>query len=121
MENLFIRWWLPSASILALSAMAESDDLIANRVSETRYGGVGPPGWGDLLQGLPRKRKIEPQSRLHYIKEGGLSSIFDDFVKSPDAALRGILCRCGVRPSTPHSSGFARLACGAFYEVVESE
>jgi hypothetical protein len=36
MENLFIRWWLPYASILVPSAMAEYDDLIANRVSETR-------------------------------------------------------------------------------------
>jgi prephenate dehydrogenase len=45
----------------------------------------------------------------------------DDFEKSPDAALRFILRRCGVRLSTPHSSGFARLACGAFFEVVEFE
>jgi hypothetical protein len=43
----------------------------------------------------------------------------DDFVKSPDTALRCILRRCGVRASTPHSSGFARLACGTFYEAVE--
>ena len=43
---------------------------------------------------------------------------FDDFVKSPYAALRCILRHCGVRKSTPHSSGFARLASGAFYEVV---
>jgi outer membrane protein assembly factor BamD (BamD/ComL family)/TM2 domain-containing membrane protein YozV len=33
--------------------------------------------------------------------------------------LRFILRRCGVHPSTPHSSIFARLACGAFYEAVE--
>jgi hypothetical protein len=45
----------------------------------------------------------------------------DGFVKSPDAALRFILpllsqgqAYCGVRQSTPHSSGFARLACGLF-------
>jgi len=43
----------------------------------------------------------------------------DGFVKSPDAALRFILRHCGVRESTPHSSGFARLACGAFYGTVE--
>jgi len=43
---------------------------------------------------------------------------FDGFVKSPDAALRFILRHCGVRKSTPHSSGFARLACGAFYEAA---
>jgi len=40
-------------------------------------------------------------------------------VKSPDAALRCSLRHCGVRKCTPYSSGFARLACGAFYEVVE--
>jgi hypothetical protein len=45
----------------------------------------------------------------------------DGFVKSPDAALRFILpllsqgqAYCGVRQSTPHSSGFTRLACGLF-------
>jgi hypothetical protein len=43
---------------------------------------------------------------------------FDNFVKSPDTALRCILRHCGVRHSTPHSSGFARLACGTFYEAV---
>ena len=34
------------------------------------------------------------------------------------AALRCILRHCGVATSTPHSSGFARLAYGAFYEAV---
>jgi len=43
--------------------------------------------------------------------------IIDGFVKSPDAALRFIPRRCGVRQST-HSSGFARLACRLFYEAV---
>ncbi len=44
----------------------------------------------------------------------------DGFVKRPDAALRFTLPRlssgqaCGVRNSTPHSSGFACLACGLF-------
>jgi hypothetical protein len=33
--------------------------------------------------------------------------------------LRSILRHCGVRKGTPSSSGFARLACGAFYKVVE--
>jgi len=32
--------------------------------------------------------------------------------------LRFILRHCDVRTSTPHSSGFARLASGAFYFVV---
>jgi len=44
--------------------------------------------------------------------------IIDDIVKSPYAALRFILRHCDVRTSTPHSSGFARLASGAFYFVV---
>ncbi|MCX5907314.1 MAG: hypothetical protein NTY64_09035 [Deltaproteobacteria bacterium] len=29
-----------------------------------------------------------------------------------------ILRRCGVLPSTPHSSGIVRLASGAFYEAI---
>ncbi|MCX5906808.1 MAG: hypothetical protein NTY64_06385 [Deltaproteobacteria bacterium] len=45
----------------------------------------------------------------------------DGFVKSPSAALRGILRHCGVQPSTPHSSGFARLASGAFYFAMHLE
>jgi hypothetical protein len=40
------------------------------------------------------------------------------FGKSPDAALRFIPRRCGVRQSTPHSSELARLACGLFCEAV---
>ncbi|MCX5909157.1 MAG: hypothetical protein NTY64_18805 [Deltaproteobacteria bacterium] len=43
----------------------------------------------------------------------------DGFVKSPSAALRCILRRCGVPPSTPHSGGFARLASGAFYFAIQ--
>ncbi len=42
----------------------------------------------------------------------------DGFGKSPDASLRVIPRRCGVRQSTPHSSELARLACGLFYEAV---
>jgi len=45
-------------------------------------------------------------------------AIIDDIVKSPYAALRFILRHCDVRTSTPHSSGFARLASGAFYFAV---
>src|SRR4030042_1653265 len=44
--------------------------------------------------------------------------LLDGFVKSPDAALRFTFRHCGVHNSTPHSSGFARLACGTFYEAV---
>ena len=39
--------------------------------------------------------------------------------KSPYAALRFPLRHCGVRRSTPHSSGVARLASGAFCEAVD--
>ncbi len=41
-------------------------------------------------------------------------SMCDDFVKSPDAALRYTPRHCGVPKSTPHSSGLARLACELF-------
>jgi hypothetical protein len=44
--------------------------------------------------------------------------IDDDIVKSPSAALRQILRRCGVQVSTPLSAGFACLASGAFSFVV---
>jgi hypothetical protein len=44
--------------------------------------------------------------------------IIDGFVKSPSAALHCIPRRCGVLPSTPHSSGIVRLASGAFYEAI---
>jgi hypothetical protein len=33
-------------------------------------------GLADLLQAPGRKMKIEPKSDTHYMKEGGLSSIF---------------------------------------------
>ncbi|MCX5857887.1 MAG: hypothetical protein NTZ57_08305, partial [Deltaproteobacteria bacterium] len=42
----------------------------------------------------------------------------DDTVKNPNAVLRCIPRRCGVRLSTPLSSGIARLASGPFYEVI---
>ncbi|MFH0801891.1 MAG: hypothetical protein V2A78_05830, partial [bacterium] len=40
------------------------------------------------------------------------------FVKSPSAALRFTFVAAAYHPSTPHSSGFARLASGAFYEAI---
>jgi len=43
---------------------------------------------------------------------------FDGFVKSPSAALRFTFVAAAYRPSTPHSSGFARLASGAFYAAI---
>jgi len=43
---------------------------------------------------------------------------FNGLAKSPYAALLRILCHCGVRTNTPRSSGFERLAYGAFYETV---
>jgi hypothetical protein len=47
-----------------------------------------------------------------------LKSNSDGFVKNPSASLRGVLRYCGVPKSTPHSSGFARLASGAFYFAI---
>jgi len=47
-----------------------------------------------------------------------ISFFIDGIVKSPDASLRFIPRHCDVRPSTSHSSGFARLACGSFYDAV---
>ncbi|MCX5907621.1 MAG: hypothetical protein NTY64_10645 [Deltaproteobacteria bacterium] len=46
-----------------------------------------------------------------------LASI-DGLVKSPSAALRFTFVAAAYHPSTPHSSGFARLASGAFYEAI---
>jgi len=40
-------------------------------------------------------------------------------LKAPYAALRFILRPCGVRHSTPHSSGLARLAYGAFHFAIK--
>ncbi|MCX5907777.1 MAG: hypothetical protein NTY64_11490 [Deltaproteobacteria bacterium] len=42
----------------------------------------------------------------------------DGFVKSPSAALRFTFVAAAYHPSTSHSSGFARLASGAFYEAI---
>ncbi|MCX5906898.1 MAG: hypothetical protein NTY64_06860 [Deltaproteobacteria bacterium] len=53
-------------------------------------------------------------------KEYGIPC-FDGFVKNPPAALHCILRRCGVLPSTPHSSGIVRLASGAFYFAIHSD
>ncbi|MBU1206507.1 MAG: hypothetical protein KKH04_06215 [Proteobacteria bacterium] len=43
---------------------------------------------------------------------------FDGFVKSPSAALRFTFVVAAYLVSTPHSSGFARLASGAFYFAI---
>jgi hypothetical protein len=42
----------------------------------------------------------------------------DGFVKSPSAALRFTFVAAAYHPSTPHSSGFARLASEAFYAAI---
>jgi hypothetical protein len=50
-------------------------------------------------------------------------SAIDGFVKSPSAALRGNSFSAvpeGLAPQGPHSSVFARLASGAFYETISS-
>jgi len=48
---------------------------------------------------------------------------YDDFVKSPDVALRFILpldkLRAGYLPLMVSLSNHARLACGSFYGAVE--
>jgi len=45
----------------------------------------------------------------------------DGSVKRPVSALRFIPRHCGVPISTPHSSGFASLDVGAFYETIRNE
>jgi hypothetical protein len=44
--------------------------------------------------------------------------IIDGFVKSPSAALRFTFVVAAYRIITPHSSGFARLASGAFCVAI---
>jgi len=44
--------------------------------------------------------------------------IFDGLVKSPSAALRFNFVVAAHRVSALHSSVFARLASGAFYETI---
>ncbi|MCX5908956.1 MAG: hypothetical protein NTY64_17715 [Deltaproteobacteria bacterium] len=44
--------------------------------------------------------------------------MIDGFVKSPSAALRFTFVAAAYHPCTPHSSGFACLASGAFYEAI---
>ncbi|MCX5907200.1 MAG: hypothetical protein NTY64_08425 [Deltaproteobacteria bacterium] len=43
----------------------------------------------------------------------------DGCVKSPSAALRFTFVVAAYFVSTPHSSGFARLASGAFYFAIQ--
>jgi hypothetical protein len=47
-----------------------------------------------------------------------VSSNIAGFVKSPSAALRFTFVVVAYLVSTPHSSGFARLASGAFYFAI---
>jgi hypothetical protein len=44
--------------------------------------------------------------------------MIDGFVKSPSAALRFPFVVAAYLLSTPHSSGFVRLAPGAFYFAI---
>ncbi|MDH4266757.1 MAG: hypothetical protein OEW45_14080 [Deltaproteobacteria bacterium] len=48
----------------------------------------------------------------------GKELLYDDFVKSPSAALRFTFVVAAYLVSTPHSLGFARLAYRAFYFVI---
>ena len=50
-----------------------------------------------------------------------LQGNIDGSVKRPISALRFIPRHCGVPISTPHSSGFASLDLGAFYETIRNE
>jgi hypothetical protein len=47
----------------------------------------------------------------HFWETESWPGFSDDFLKSPDTALRGILRHCSVPKSTLHSSGFVRLVC----------
>jgi hypothetical protein len=49
---------------------------------------------------------------------GSSDPIFDGLVKSPSAALRFNFVVAAHPVSAPHSSVFARLASGAFYETI---
>ncbi|MCX5907630.1 MAG: hypothetical protein NTY64_10690 [Deltaproteobacteria bacterium] len=78
-----------------------------------------------LCHPIKRKRvqgaegpRIQGEKRIQ-LQATGLK--FYGFVKSPSAALPCILRRCGVLPSTPHSSGIVRLASGAFYFAIHSD
>jgi hypothetical protein len=53
--------------------------------------------------------------RLLFLRKKNPKNVF---VKSPYALLRGILRRCSVQVSTPHSSDLARFASGAFYKPI---
>ncbi len=70
------------------------------------------------MHGQYIKRALQKEV-LACLKDFPAVAILDGFVKSPEAALRRILRRCGVPKSTPHSSGFARLACELFTKSSE--
>jgi len=67
---------------------------------------TGPPGLGK-----------EMGTQLTAPTDNLLENI-DGFVKSPSAALRFTFVVVAYLVSTPHSSGFARLASGAFYFAI---
>jgi hypothetical protein len=63
-------------------------------------------------QGKTTNRAFEQRSNARFC--------FDDFVKSPDAALHCIRRQSGILTGMPLSSGkgLARHACGSFYAAV---
>ena len=85
--------------------------------------GRRPPGKDDGADHRRRQAGDGSEEGQTPVLESGVMTAI---VKSPDAALRFILRRFrGTFRSlhlrqvhTPHSSGFARLACGTFYEAV---
>jgi hypothetical protein len=63
---------------------------------------------------IPKGGIPESADRFTFI----LCGTIDGFVKSPSAALRFTFVVVAYLVSTPHSSGFARLASGAFYFAI---
>jgi len=60
-----------------------------------------------------------PAKTLNSLYQGAKQKVkFDGFVKSPSAALRFTFVVAAYLVSTPHSSGLARLAYGAFYFAI---
>jgi hypothetical protein len=67
---------------------------------------------------LPGRRKKAGGDLPSPSSSGHSRLKFDGIVKSPSAALRFTFVVAAYLVSTPHSSGFARLAYGAFYFAI---
>jgi hypothetical protein len=73
-----------------------------------------------ILDNKMKERKIIHITKVNYSGDKRVLgiSIFDGFAKSPSAALRFTFIVAAYLVSTLHSSGFARLAYGAFYFAI---